>query len=217
MAFVHVDDAVRHLGIEADKHAGCSLQRFQGGTPAAARRRQVRLAHLRRQSMLLQRRLDPGGQVAAIRLIVGVLELASAAFGKMPARRLLMMWSKGECAIVENGVARHAEGHVAPARGDPVAARGNADDEFVHREAMAAGIAAARSSAISCGPAISAALPCSQTPALAASNAGNPRARIAAISPASTSPVPALASHGCAAGAKPRRPSGAATSVSGPL
>ena len=52
-------------------------------------------------------------------------------------------------------------------------------------------MAAARSSAIISGPAISAARPCSQTAAQAASNAGSPRARIAAIIPASTSPVPA--------------------------
>ena len=35
--------------------------------------------------------------------------------------------------------------------------------------------------------------------------------------PASTSPVPALASHAGAGGAKPTRPSGEATIVSGPL
>ncbi len=58
------------------------------------------------------------------------------------------------------------------------------------------------------GPAISAARPCSQTAAQAASNAASPRARIAAIIPASTSPVPALASQAGAGGAKPRRPSG---------
>ena len=44
-----------------------------------------------------------------------------------------------------------------------------------------------------------------------------PRARKAAIMPESTSPVPALASQAGAGGAKPRRPSGDATSVSGPL
>ncbi len=54
-------------------------------------------------------------------------------------------------------------------------------------------------------------------PPLAASNAPSPRARSAAISPASTSPVPAVASHAGAGGAKPIRPSGEATIVSGPL
>ena len=47
--------------------------------------------------------------------------------------------------------------------------------------AVAAGIACARSSAIICDPAISAARPCSHTPAQAASKGGNPRARMAAI------------------------------------
>ena len=59
--------------------------------------------------------------------------------------------------------------------------------------------------------------PCSHTAAQPASNGSNPRARIAAVIPASTSPVPAVASQGGAGGAKPRRPSGEATSVSGPL
>ena len=51
----------------------------------------------------------------------------------------------------------------------------------------------------------------------AASNASRPPARIAAIMPASTSPVPALASPAGAGGAMPARPSGAATTVSAPL
>ena len=42
-------------------------------------------------------------------------------------------------------------------------------------------MAAARSSAIIAGPAASAARPCSHTPAQAASKAGSPRARIAAM------------------------------------
>ena len=56
-----------------------------------------------------------------------------------------------------------------------------------------------------------------QTAAEAASNPSIPRARSAAIIPASTSPVPALASQAGEGGAKPTRPSGEATSVSGPL
>ena len=53
--------------------------------------------------------------------------------------------------------------------------------------------------------------------AVAATN-GSPRtaSRLATM-PERTSPVPAVASHAGAGGAKPRRPSGAATSVSGPL
>src|SRR3954451_15836405 len=146
-----------------------------------------------------------------------MLELAPAALWEVAARRFLMMRPKRQRAIVEHGVAGNAEGNVSSARRHAVPARGNADDELVHSEAIAEGIAAARSSAISCGPAISAARPCSQTPAQAASNGGKPLARIAAITPARTSPVPALASHGCAPGPKPSLPSGDATNVSGLL
>src|SRR5205085_8440728 len=102
-------------------------------------------------------------------------------FRKMAARRLLVVRAERQRAIVEHRIAGNAERNVAAARRNAVAARGNADDQLVHKDAMAAGMAAARSSAISCGPAISAARPCSQTPAEAASNAPSPRARIAAI------------------------------------
>ena len=182
-----------------------------------SRRRQMRLADLGRQPVLGQRGLDPRDQIAAIGLVVGVLELAAAAFGEMTARRLLVMRAGRERAVVEQGIARHAEGDVAAARRHPVAARRDADDQFVHNARLRCGIAAARSSAIIPGPAISAARPCSHTAAQAASNAAMPRARIAAIIPASTSPVPALASQAGAGGAKPSRPSGDATNVSGPL
>ncbi len=52
---------------------------------------------------------------------------------------------------------------------------------------------------------------------LAASKAGTPCASIAAIIPASTSPAPAVASQGGALEAMVARPSGDATTVSGPL
>src|SRR5438105_4541973 len=146
-----------------------------------------------------------------------MLELTTATLREMAARRLLVVRTKGERAIIEHRVARNPERHVAAAWRHAVAARSDPDDRLIHSEAIAAGMASARSSAISCAPAISAARPCSQTAAQAASNAGSPLARIAAVIPASTSPVPALASHGCARGAKPSLPSGAATSVSGPL
>ena len=55
------------------------------------RRRQMRLADLGRQVVLGQRALDPRDEIAAIGVIVGMLELAAAAFGKMAARRLLVM------------------------------------------------------------------------------------------------------------------------------
>ena len=71
-------------------------------------------------------------------------------------------------------VARRREGDMPPARGDAVAARGDADDRRRSQVGERAGCAATRSSAIIAGPAISAARPCSQTAAQAASNAGMP-------------------------------------------
>src|ERR1044072_6888166 len=98
-----------------------------------------------------------------------MLELAPAALREMAARRILMVRTRRERSIIEQRVSRNAESDVPPARGHPVAARRNANDQFVHSiEASAAGIASARSSAIICGPAISAARSCSQTGAQAA-------------------------------------------------
>src|SRR5437868_9400890 len=112
-----------------------------------------------------------------------MLQLAPAAFGKVTAWRQLMMRAGRERAIVEQCISGHAPRHMASARRDPVAPRGDADDQLVHK-AMARATAAARSSAIICGPAISAARPCSHTAAQLASNGSSPLARIAAVMPA---------------------------------
>src|SRR5205807_7908073 len=67
------------------------------------------------------------------------------------------------------------------------------------------------------GPASPAASPCIHTPMQAASNGGTPCASTPAIIPASTSPAPAVASQGGALEAMLARPSGEATTVSGPF
>ena len=77
-----------------------------------------------------------------------MLQLAPAAFGEVAARRLLMMRPERKRAIVENGVSGHSKWHVPAARRHAIPASGNPDDRLVHKSAMAAGIAAARSSAI---------------------------------------------------------------------
>jgi hypothetical protein len=64
--------------------------------------------------MLRQRRLDPRHQVTAIRVIIGMLQLAPATFRKMPARRLLVMRTERERGPVLHHIARDAEGNVAP-------------------------------------------------------------------------------------------------------
>lgn len=104
-------------------------------------------------AMLSERGLDPRDQIAAIGLVIGMLELASAAFREVPARRVLMMWSGRKPTIVEQGIAGHPEGHVTPALSHAIPARRDANDQLMHC-AMALGIAFARSSAIICGPAI---------------------------------------------------------------
>ena len=83
--------------------------------------------------------------------------------GPRPACRRRAMTSPGT-----------AKATMLPARADPVAARGDADDRIAHRSASVGGSAATRSSAIIPGPARSAARPWSQTAAQAASNAGMP-------------------------------------------
>ena len=118
----------------------------------------MRLADFRRQPMLRQCRLDPGDEIPTIGLVVGMLELAPPAFREVTARRFLVMRPRRERPVVEQRVAGHAKRNVAAAFSDAVAARGDTDDQLVHR-AMAWGIASARSSAIIWAPAISAALP----------------------------------------------------------
>ncbi len=77
--------------------------------------------------------------------------------------------------------------------------------------------ALSRSSAINPGPASRPASPCSQTAIAAASKPETPCASRPTTIPASTSPDPAVASHGGALQLIAARPSGAATTLSGPF
>src|SRR5688572_24945511 len=160
----------------------------------------MRLADFGRDAVLVERAFHPRHQIAAIGIVVGMLQLAAAALGKVAARRHLVMRAVLDVAISPYHVAGDRERHMAAVIRDAIAARGDPDDRFTHN---VVGMAAAKSSAIIPGPAASAARPCSHTPAQAASNACSPRARIAAMIPARTSPVPAVASQGGAGGAKP--------------
>ena len=98
--------------------------------------------------MLRQCRFNPGNDIAPVRFIIGMLELASAAFRKMTARRVLVMRAECQRPIVENSVTGNSEWNMAATSGYAVAARGNAHDKLVHNSASACGMAAARSSAI---------------------------------------------------------------------
>lgn len=75
----------------------------------------MRLANLRLQSMLRQCGLDPRDEIAPIGLVVGMLELASAALGEMMARRILVMRSRRKRSVVEQRVARDSKCHVSAA------------------------------------------------------------------------------------------------------
>lgn len=74
----------------------------------------MRIAKLRFQIVLGQRGPDPRNEIAAIGLVVGMLELASTAFRKVPARRVLVMRAGCECPIVEQRISRNSKRHVAP-------------------------------------------------------------------------------------------------------
>jgi len=115
MAFPHVDDAMRLLGVEAKEHALPDLERLQRRPTPAFRRRQMGIADDGLQCMLRKRRFDPRYEIAAIGLVVCMLELAATALREVAARRVLMMRPEGQRAIVENRVAGHAKGYVAAA------------------------------------------------------------------------------------------------------
>lgn len=73
----------------------------------------MRLADFRPEIMLCQRAPDPRNEIAAIGLVVGLLELAPAAFGEVATRRVLVVRAGRERAVVEQGITRHAERDVA--------------------------------------------------------------------------------------------------------
>ena len=114
---------------------------------------------IRRELVLGKRRFDPRNEVIAIGLIIGMLELAAAALGKVTAWRHLVMFSRRQRAVIEQRITRYAERHVVAAGSDSFTAGCDPDDQLVHNAAIAAGIASARLSAIISGPANSAARP----------------------------------------------------------
>src|SRR3546814_6263544 len=115
-------------------------------------------------------------------------------------------------------VAGRGKRYGAAGFGHALATRSDAHDLVVaHNDALVSVSMAARSSAMKAAPRRRAASACSHTPAAAASNGAMPPASIAAITPASTSPVPAVESQSLASQAIRAAPSGAAMTVSAPL
>ena len=95
----------------------------------------MRLADHGCQLMLCERSLDPRHQVAAIRLVIGVLKLAPAALRKVTAWRHLMVRARDERSVWGNRVAGHAERDVLARGGNAVASSSYPDDLFKHRGA----------------------------------------------------------------------------------
>ena len=54
----------------------------------------MRFTNLRGEPVLGERSLDARHEIAAIGLVIDMLELASAALGEMAARRLLVVWPR---------------------------------------------------------------------------------------------------------------------------
>lgn len=75
----------------------------------------MRVSNFRFDSMLRQSRFDPRHKIASIGFIIGLLELAAAAFGKERTWRILMVRTKGQRSIVEERVSRNSERDVATA------------------------------------------------------------------------------------------------------
>jgi hypothetical protein len=83
--------------------------------------------------VLRERGLHARHQVAAIRLVVGMLQLASAALGEVPARRFLVVRTRRERSVVEQRIAGHSERHRPTARRHAVTAPGDSDDQLMRR------------------------------------------------------------------------------------
>ena len=192
---------------------------FRVARRAAARRRERRRADFRRCDALRgQRRGDPVHQIIGIGRIVDMLELAAAAHGEMAAGRILMVRPGRQAAVAANPIARAR----SSGRSDRSAV--TPSPRAARRTTVSTGIRRVRREAREQivgdqeGP--GAAPPRGRAARPRRRRPQRPRARTHAAPrsiPASTSPLPALASQAGAGGAIAARPSGAATTVSGAL
>jgi hypothetical protein len=82
--------------------------------------------------MLRQCGLGARDEIAAIGVVVGMLELAPSALRKVTAWRHLMVRTRSQRPIVEQDVARNSKRDMAPARRHPVAAGRDPDNLLVH-------------------------------------------------------------------------------------
>ena len=75
----------------------------------------MRCTDFRHQVTLKQRISHARTQILPVCLVVGVLELAPATFGKMSAWRILVMRTWRQCAVLKQDIAWHAKHDMAAA------------------------------------------------------------------------------------------------------
>jgi hypothetical protein len=139
MALVHVDDPVAALRVEAEQHLLTATLRLQRRAAAAVRRRDMRREDIGRVQPLRRKGTgDPLAQVGPKRLVIDLLDLAAAAFGKVPARRLAAVRAGLHRIVGQHQVPWCGEWEEAAALRDAVAAGGEADDGFGYRHSVIA-------------------------------------------------------------------------------
>jgi hypothetical protein len=168
VAFAHVDDAVARLGVEAEQHLLAAPLRPQRGAAAAVGRRDV-------GGQDVGRGMPCAASAAAIR--------STRKRGKLSSSSCWSWQPPHSGKWRHGGTCRCGPGVIAAVGQHHIAGRGQRKEAAALRDAVAA--AARRTMA----------RPWSQTPAQAASKASRPEARMAAMMPARTSPVPAVASQ----------------------
>ena len=94
----------------------------------------MRLSYFPDQFVLRERRFHSRYEILAVCLVIGMLELTSAAFRKVTAWRHLMMWTSLDGPVLKQSIAGHSERNVPAARGDPVTTGGDANDFVSHSE-----------------------------------------------------------------------------------
>ena len=92
---------------------------------------------LRLQSLLACCSEHPVGDELLQNGVIRMLQLASAATGKMATWRVLVVGAVLNCPVGQNAITRHRTFDVLPAFPDPIALRSEADDGFSvgHRQA----------------------------------------------------------------------------------
>ena len=92
----------------------------------------MRLPDIRFEAVLGERPRNPRHEIVTIGRVADMLELTTAALGKVAAWRHLVVRAGLDGAVVKQDIARDGERDMLPAFADALAARGDADDRFRH-------------------------------------------------------------------------------------